>query len=81
MAYRVLIINGSPKANGCTARALREVSDTLHAEGVETEEQLEFLRREGCRQIQGFYFSKPLSPEAALGYMKEHYGAAQAVSV
>ena len=53
----------------------------LIAEGVETEEQLEFLRREGCRQIQGFYFSKPLSPEAALGYMKEHYGAAQAVSV
>ena len=39
------------------------------------------LRREGCRQIQGFYFSKPLSPEAALGYMKEHYGAAQAVSI
>jgi len=53
----------------------------LIAEGVETEEQLEFLRREGCRQIQGFYFSKPLSPEAALGYMKEHYGAAKAVSV
>ena len=37
MAYRVLIINGSPKANGCTARALREVSDTLRAEGVETD--------------------------------------------
>ena len=53
----------------------------LIAEGVETEEQLEFLRREGCRQIQGFYFSKPLSPEDALGYMKEHYGAAKAVSV
>lgn len=53
----------------------------LIAEGVETEEQLEFLRREGCRQIQGYYFSKPLSPEAALGYMKDHYAAAQAVSV
>jgi multimeric flavodoxin WrbA len=37
MAYRVLIINGSPKANGCTARALREIADTLHAEGVETD--------------------------------------------
>lgn len=30
------------------------------AEGVELEEQLEFLRRHGCEQIQGFLFSKPL---------------------
>ena len=47
----------------------------LIAEGVETEEQLEFLRREGCRQIQGFFFSKPLTPEDALGYLKDHYQA------
>lgn len=38
MAYRVLIINGSPNKSGCTARALKEVADTLHAEGVETDE-------------------------------------------
>ena len=34
---KVLILNGSPKANGCTARALREVAETLEKEGVETE--------------------------------------------
>jgi EAL domain-containing protein (putative c-di-GMP-specific phosphodiesterase class I) len=28
------------------------------AEGVETEEQLEILRAEGCMQVQGFFFSK-----------------------
>ena len=34
---KVLILNGSPHANGCTARALQEIIDTLHREGVETE--------------------------------------------
>lgn len=30
------------------------------AEGVETKEQLEFLVDEGCPNIQGYYYSKPL---------------------
>lgn len=53
---------------------------SLIAEGVETVEQLEFLRREGCRQIQGFYFSEPLSPEDALDYMKQHYAGDSAAA-
>ena len=32
---KVLLVNGSPRANGNTARALREVADALAAEGVE----------------------------------------------
>ena len=34
---KVLLINGSPRANGNTARAPKEVADTLAAEGLETE--------------------------------------------
>ena len=32
------------------------------AEGVETEEQLEFLREIGCERIQGYYYGKPMLP-------------------
>ena len=34
---KVLVINGSPHLHGCTDRALREVENTLHENGVETE--------------------------------------------
>ena len=34
---KVLLLNGSPKANGCTAAALQEMIRVFEAEGIETE--------------------------------------------
>ena len=34
---KVLILNGSPHAKGCTARALQEMAEVFAAEGIETE--------------------------------------------
>ena len=34
---KVLLINGSPHKKGCTYTALKEVADTLEANGVKTE--------------------------------------------
>lgn len=39
------------------------------AEGVETSEQLNFLRENNCQIIQGYYFSKPLPPDAFMEYI------------
>ncbi len=47
------------------------------AEGVETEEQLAFLRDEGCQQIQGYLKARPLPPDAfALQVLQGSRGSA-----
>ena len=47
--------------------AFLELADGLDivtlAEGIETLEELEFLRERGCKLGQGFYFSRPVPPE------------------
>ena len=40
------------------------------AEGVETEGQLAFLREQGCNEVQGYYFSKPLPAEQFEAFVK-----------
>ena len=49
-------------------RAIIQLGHTLGlqvlAEGVETQAQLDFLRANGCDQIQGYLISRPLAPEA-----------------
>ena len=46
------------------------------AEGVETEEQLHFLERNGCKAYQGFHFSQPVSEEAFREFLDKNCSGA-----
>jgi len=46
------------------------------AEGVETEGQLAFLREQGCHEVQGYYFSKPLPAEQFISFVQTAYAPA-----
>jgi EAL domain-containing protein (putative c-di-GMP-specific phosphodiesterase class I) len=41
------------------------------AEGVETAEQMSYLRLQGCDEMQGYYFSRPLSAEEFVQILAE----------
>lgn len=59
---------GDP-GNMAITDAIIAMARTLHltviAEGVETRPQFDFLRRLGCDEVQGFYFSEPVPFEQA----------------
>lgn len=44
------------------------------AEGVETRQQWDFLREQGCDQAQGYWISKPLDSEALLEFLRSWQG-------
>lgn len=51
-------------------RLAKDLGLKIVAEGVETEQQLSFLRAKGCPIIQGFYYAKPLETEALIAFIK-----------
>jgi EAL domain-containing protein (putative c-di-GMP-specific phosphodiesterase class I) len=42
---------------------LRELDMEVVAEGVETKEQLEWIKNKNCDIVQGYIFDKPLPPD------------------
>lgn len=55
-------------------RAITTLAKTLklvvQAEGVETEEQADFLRGLACERVQGYFFARPLGPDAVFQMLK-----------
>jgi EAL domain-containing protein (putative c-di-GMP-specific phosphodiesterase class I) len=43
---------------------VKKLNMTIIAEGVETKEQLHYLKKIGCDLFQGFYFAKPMKVES-----------------
>jgi len=50
------------------------------AEGVETQEQADFLRTHGCDQLQGYLLSRPIDAAAFVGWFARHGVPAPAVA-
>lgn len=46
----------------------KQLQHRVIAEGVENAEQLAFLQRQGCEEIQGYFFSRPVAP-LEMGHM------------
>lgn len=49
----------------------KELKMQVIAEGVETEQQIEMLKQLGVSDIQGFYYSQPIKPEALIALANE----------
>ena len=50
---------------------VKDIGARTLAEGVETEEQVEFLRSIGCGKIQGYYYGKPMPKKEFLDNINE----------
>jgi len=50
----------------------KTLSLTVVAEGVETQEQQNFLLNHACGAMQGYYFSRPVPQEEFAGFLRQH---------
>jgi EAL domain-containing protein (putative c-di-GMP-specific phosphodiesterase class I) len=69
---RDLVFNSDDAA---ITEAIISLAHSLHlgviAEGVETQEQLDYLQANGCNEIQGYYFSRPLPADVLTKLLEE----------
>ena len=64
-------------SDAAIVRAIISMAHSLNidvtAEGVETAEQVEYLRAEGCGEVQGYFFSRPLPANDYLALVQRQY--------
>jgi EAL domain-containing protein (putative c-di-GMP-specific phosphodiesterase class I) len=63
----------SDATKGMINNVIRLIKDNrmdVVCEGVEIEEQVEFLASSGCDMAQGFYFSRPIPEQEFLNFIK-----------
>ena len=51
---------------------VKELNMEIVSEGIETKEQLDVMINYGIEHIQGYYFSKPLSENDYIKFLKEY---------
>ncbi|WP_370627414.1 putative bifunctional diguanylate cyclase/phosphodiesterase [Rhodoferax sp. PAMC 29310] len=61
---------------GAIIKMADNLSMSAIAEGVETQAQLDYLREQGCDQVQGYFFSRPLVPDQFIEFIDEHQNPA-----
>ncbi len=71
---RSLIISAEKTQKGLKALTaivslFKPLKTAIVAEGIETEQQLMLVKNAGVQLVQGYYFSRPLSPDDFLQYM------------
>ncbi|WP_409308682.1 EAL domain-containing protein [Pectobacterium sp. B1J-3] len=51
---------------------LHNLNYSVLAEGVENKETLDYLSQFGCDEVQGYYFSRPILPDAFANWLAQH---------
>jgi diguanylate cyclase (GGDEF)-like protein len=66
---------GDNAQDGVLAAAIVNLGHSLHlkvvGEGVETDAQVRFLKRHGCDEAQGFFYSEPVTPDSHAGTLSK----------
>jgi predicted signal transduction protein with EAL and GGDEF domain len=65
-------ISSDPE-DAAIVRAIIQMARSLHlttlAEGAETQAQVDYLRSEGCDEVQGFFYSRPLTADHFVDFL------------